>query len=464
MDRRQVLEWDRGIRGNKVTPVPRVCREVAVLLLLISVLCGEVPARQGAPAASADAIKTTDNPGDQEPEKTAAPATAQSTDKKDSKDASGKPLKSEADQAAAQVAPKEPPTPKRGEWLFAPIPISSPAIGAGLTWAVGYIFPFTKGDKVSPPSMIGIGGLFTNNGSKAIAIGGKLYLKEDKYRLTVGIGHAGINADVFGVGKNAGDSGIFLPLNAKGNGFIVEGLFRLAKGIYLGPRVQYRNLALSLNREEANIPDLDNPPERVEDIVAAIRDSLFRQKTVAMGPRFQWDTRDNTLYPTRGVFLDVGADFFGTAIGSKFTYQYYKVAFNKYSTLAERQVLGFRAMGCAAAGSRIPIYDLCLFGTSSDLRGYAAGRYQDRRMFATQAEYRLGLPGQGILGRFGVVGFGGFGGVGRKYSDIGFSDLLPAGGGGIRFRLTKNNPINFRVDYAFGRVGNTLTIGVGEAF
>lgn len=333
-----------------------------------------------------------------------------------------------------------------------------------MEWAVAYIFPFTKGDKISPPSTIGVGGLFTNNGSKGIAFGGKLYLKEDKYRVTAGVGHASINADIFGVGKVAGDSGIFLPFNAKGTGFITEVLFRLAKGVYIGPRFQWRNLALSLNRDEANIPDLDNPPATVKDIIDRLRDSLFRQKTVAMGPRFQWDTRDNTLYPTRGLFLDVGADFFGKGIGSKFTYQYYKVAFNKYTSVGERQVLGFRAMGCAAAGSRVPVYDLCLFGTSSDLRGYASGRYQDRRMFATQAEYRLGLPGKGFLGRFGVVGFGGFGGVGGKFSDIGFSDLLPAGGGGIRFRLTKSNPINFRIDYGFGRVGNTLNIGVGEAF
>jgi hypothetical protein len=333
-----------------------------------------------------------------------------------------------------------------------------------LEWAVGYIFPFNKEDKKSPPSTVGVGGLFTNNGSKAIGFGGKLYLKEDKYRVTIGLGHAGVNADIYGVGKLAGDKGIFLPLNIKGTGFITEVLFRLGKGVYFGPRLQYRNATLSLNREEADIPNLDNPPERVKDIIDQIRDSLFRQKTVAMGPRFQWDTRDNTFYPTHGVFLDSGADFFGKGIGSKFTYQYYKIAFNKYTTIGERQVLGFRAMGCAAAGDRVPFYDLCLYGSTSDLRGYPSGRYQDRRMFATQGEYRLGLPGTGFLGRFGVVGFGGFGGVGPKFSDIAFSDWLPAGGGGIRFRMTKTNPINFRIDYGIGRSGHTLIIGVGEAF
>src|SRR5512138_2439301 len=117
-------------------------------------------------------------------------------------------------------------------------------------------------------------------------------------------------------------------------------------------------------------------------------------------------------------------------------------------------------MGFAAAGERVPIYDLCLFGASNDVRGYSAGRYQDRRMFATQAEYRLMFPSKGFMGRFGVVAFAGFGGVGERYSDIGFSDLLPGGGGGLRFRLLKKQPINFRVDYAFGKVGRTLSIGI----
>src|SRR6185312_8154323 len=99
------------------------------------------------------------------------------------------------------------------------------------------------------------------------------------------------------------------------------------------------------------------------------------------------------------------------------------------------------------------------FGTMNDLRGYTAGRYQDRRMFATQAEYRLMFPSPGFLGRFGIVAFGGVGGIGKKFSEIGISEWLPAGGGGLRFRLTKKHPINFRVDYGFGLVGNTLSMG-----
>src|SRR5262249_35766790 len=184
---------------------------------------------------------------------------------------------------------------RKGEWLLAPIPISSPAIGSGLEYAVGYVFHFNKEDKVSPPSMGGIGGLFTNNGSRGTAVGARLYLKEDKYRIAIGGGHASINFDLYGVGKIAGERGLFIPLNVKGSGFINETLFQIHKGFYVGFRFQWRDLRLSINHEsDENVPpDIEiNPPPAIADIIQDIRDNLFRQKTVSLGPRFTMDTRD----------------------------------------------------------------------------------------------------------------------------------------------------------------------------
>jgi len=348
---------------------------------------------------------------------------------------------------------------KKGEWVIAPIPVNSPAIGAGLAWVVGYVTPLRKDDKVSPPSMFGAGGLFTDNGSRGAAIGTRLYLKEDKYRVTFAGGHASVNVHLYGVGNSSGDRGVSVLLNTKGTASFMEPLFRVSGGIYLGARIQYRNLRLSIDHATET-----NPPPEVADIVDAIRQDLFRQTTVAVGPRFQWDTRDDKFYPRRGVFLDSGIDLFEKAIGSELSYQYYEAAFNKYIGLGDHQVVAVRGMGCAATGDRVPIYDLCLFGFQNDLRGYPAGRYQDRRMFATQAEYRFTIPKPGFLGRFGLVAFGGVGAVGPKFTEIEFSDMLPAGGGGIRFRLTRKSPINFRVDYGEGKKGGTLIVGVGEAF
>ena len=354
---------------------------------------------------------------------------------------------------------------KKGEWMLAPIPVSSPAIGSGLEWAVARLFPFNKKDELSPASSVGVAGIFTNNGSRGIAIGGRLYVKQDRYRVAAGIADASINFDVYGIGEVAGRRGIFIPLNVDGHAGIGEFLYRIRKAMYLGVRGQYRNATLSLNQDRLKSSDITSePPDQVANIIQQFRSQLLHQTTVSLGPRFQWDTRDSIFYPKHGFLTEVASDFFSTGLGSKWSYQYYKASLNKYNALSEHQALAFRVMACAAAGDRVPIYDLCLFGTTNDLRGYTGGRYQDRRMFATQAEYRLMFPAKGFWGRFGMVAFAGVGAIGNKFTDIGFSDLLPAGGGGLRFRLLKKYPVNFRVDYGQGKDGHTLSIGVLEAF
>ena len=115
-------------------------------------------------------------------------------------------------------------------------------------------------------------------------------------------------------------------------------------------------------------------------------------------------------------------------------------------------------MACSANGS-VPFYDLCLYGFNSDLRGYTTGEFQNRRMFAAQAEYRIELPK-----RLGLAAFGGVGGTARRWHDFRSDQLLPAAGAGLRFKLDKKNHINYRIDVAFGREGRTLSIGLGEAF
>lgn len=198
------------------------------------------------------------------------------------------------------------------------------------------VFPWNKKDKISPPSGVGVGGLFTSNGSRALGLGARLYLKEDKYRIFAAFGGVSINAEIYGIGKLAGDRGIHVPINVDGGGIFGEFLYRLRKGVYIGARGQYRNLTLSLDREKLDSPDIPfQPPEQVEKVIDEIRAHFFHRQTASIGPRFDWDSRDNTFYPRRGVFMDFEADLFARGLGSKWTYQYYKVAFNKYAKLGE---------------------------------------------------------------------------------------------------------------------------------
>lgn len=352
----------------------------------------------------------------------------------------------------SQGAPKQPEDDKgkqkrgkRGSFIIAPIPISSPAFGSGLLLVTAYVFKFNMEDNVSPPSWVGAAGAFTNNGTRGLALGSRLYLKENKYQTTFAVMKGRANFDFFGTGRLPGREPVAVPLSLGGTIFFGE-LMRKVKGnIFVGPRYQFRRLTASI--------DGVRPPGGFE-----LPQIDLKSNSAALGFHVQRDRRNSTFYPTKGTLFDFTADFFDQVWGSRREYQVYKLAHNGFHELAPRQVLAYRAMVCSANGS-VPFYDLCLYGFNSDLRGYTTGEFQNRRMFAAQAEYRLDWRK-----RIGFVGFGGVGGVARGWSDFRSDGFLPGAGLGLRFKLDKKNHINYRIDLAFGREGRTLSIGVGEAF
>jgi hypothetical protein len=86
-----------------------------------------------------------------------------------------------------------------------------------------------------------------------------------------------------------------------------------------------------------------------------------------------------------------------------------------------------------------------------------AGQYIDSNMIATQLEYRRTPPW-----RFGMVAFVGVGEVATGLGEMQGDNLLPAGGGGLRFTISRKYKLNFRFDFAQGKDGHTFSMGIGE--
>lgn len=353
---------------------------------------------------------------------------------------------------ASTPAQPEAPTAKkkkfggRGAFVVAPLPISSPAIGSGIVPVLGYIFPFSTKDKISPPSTVGVAGLITNNGSRGFAIGGQLFLKENTYEITSGFAHGNVDYNIYGNGIAAG---LKLPLQQTGEVFFGEALRRVGWKFFVGPRFITGHSFVSVKPNSAS--SFPIPPE------AGLHTNL-----TSIGARLTRDTRPNHFYPTGGTFFTFTSDFFSQALGSKYSFQSYRSEFDKYWSLSTRQVLAYDAYFCATGGQP-PFYGNCIYGTSNELRGYTAGRYFTRYALATQLEYRLVLPK-----RFGLVAFGGVGGTipggSQLLQRVQAGHFLPGGGGGLRFELSKKYHVNLRADIAQGRDGHTFAMGVGEAF
>src|SRR6201981_201440 len=101
---------------------------------------------------------------------------------------------------------------KRGEIVVAPFPISNPALGSGLVLVGGYLFPISKKDDESPDSMLGGGSFYTSNGSWLWGAGTKLYLKQDRLRVTAFYGQGQLHYDLYGIGNSAGNLGSAVPV------------------------------------------------------------------------------------------------------------------------------------------------------------------------------------------------------------------------------------------------------------
>jgi outer membrane protein assembly factor BamA len=274
-----------------------------------------------------------------------------------------------------------------------------------------------------------------------LGVGGSFNLAEDRYRFTFLTGAARARYEFFGIGNSAGSDGRSIWLSQHGHAVFVQGLRRIGWHIFVGPRFSHR----TIKADHEAAPPQEGWPELPQ--LPPISDQLnLSLTTAALGFRVQRDTRDSMFYPTRGVRMDARVDFFGPYVGSKFTFQNYMFEMNKYVPLRKRHVVALRAMGCGVVGEQIPFYELCQFGMMGDLRGYQAGRYRDRAMFATQSEWRVFLPW-----RLGATVFGGVGEVAPDGKSFNTEDLLPSGGAGPRFNLSKQRRINLRLDLAYSR-------------
>ena len=334
----------------------------------------------------------------------------------------------------------------RGTIVAAPLPIVSPAIGSGIVPILGYIFPFNKNDKISPPSTVGAAGLITNNGSSGFGLGGQLFMKENRYEISSLYVHGNIDYNLYGIGIPAGNGNLKIPLDQTGHLYFAEALRRIPWQFFIGPRFWTGDSVVTVRptNGETSIPPAD----------------LGLHTTLrALGFRVVRDTRPDHYYPTTGIFTQFTSDFFAKALGGKYTFQSYRFTFNKYGTVAKNQVLAYNFYLCGTGGDP-PFYGNCIYGTNNELRGYEAGRYLDRYMIATQLEYRVSLP-KG----FGLAAFGGLGEVvpgGKEIFRI--NNFLPSIGGGPRFELSKKYHVNLRADFAKGKDSWTWSMGVGEAF
>lgn len=171
-----------------------------------------------------------------------------------------------------------------------------------------------------------------------------------------------------------------------------------------------------------------------------------------------YDSRNNVLNASSGIFAEFSTFFHGAFIGSDYNFSRFTTDFRKFWPLNDQDVLAIQFFGQYNTFGA-PFRELAQLGGESIMRGYYNGRYRDQGQMAFQTEYR-----KQIISWVGIVFFGALGDVMHDFGELNISDLKYTFGGGLRLMVNKSDRLNIRIDYGIGQNTSGFYFAFAEAF
>ncbi|GAB3887555.1 BamA/TamA family outer membrane protein [Spirosoma agri] len=223
---------------------------------------------------------------------------------------------------------------------------------------------------------------------------------------------------------------------------------RIAPNFFGGIEIDYQQLSrVEFNQPEAMPHTLPVGSEGTTNL--------------GFGAGFVYDSRPNVLNARRGAFAELAYLNYGLVGKKALSFSNVSLDVRLFKTVRPNQVLAWQAYGVLTNGD-VPFNQMALLGSEIIMRGYYPGRYRDKAYVATQVEYRW-LPFS-FSRRFGAAVFAAVGTVGSSPGQIQLGNLLPTGGGGVRYLLFKKKDVFLRADVGVTREGLGFYILTGEAF
>lgn len=344
------------------------------------------------------------------------------------------------------AAPSKPATAPARKFGVAALPIVfvSPETDLAVG-ALGFAYFYASKKPDTRPSEVRGSFTYTTLGQALADVSNELWLDDDRTHTLFVANGALFPQSFWGVGNStSGDAIEDFTEQSFATSLSVER--RIWKRLYVGGRALF-----DLRRY------VDATPGGLMDRGAVVGASGGR--TVSIGPKFLWDSRDRTYSPLRGSLVELSQATSTPIWGSEFRFS--KVVFDgrTYLRTWREQVLAlqfyFQAVSVAP-----PFYWLSTIGGEANLRGFYTGRYRDKVYVSAQAEYRLPL-----FWRFGMVAFAGAGRVAPDVGELDPRGLHVAGGLGLRFRISDEERLNIAADIAVNDdLGFAPYLNVGEAF
>lgn len=331
-----------------------------------------------------------------------------------------------------------------------PVIFYQPETKLGFGGLVSYYFQI--GNRVPEPgapyqpSNLTLVGIYTTEKQIVISLGGELFLSGGRNRVVGDVGYIKFPTKYWGIGNETPDSNEedYTPESVGGLG---EVLHEVARGWFVGVGLQAGYRAVT---------EIDSGGAFEAGVVPGSDDGW----AIGPGVLLTRDTRNSTVYPTRGGYHQLRAFLYDGAFGSDFDWGGFVLDMRGYFPVFRSQVVALRALSLASSGAP-PFEFMPQLGGEQLLRGYFQGRYRDRQLLAFQGEVRT--P---VWWRFGMAGFVGVGQVGDVFGDFSLGGFHVSAGGGLRFEISRQEGLNLRADYGWGfDVGSGgFYLSIGETF
>jgi hypothetical protein len=182
--------------------------------------------------------------------------------------------------------------------LIVPSIITEPAVGYGAL-AAAVFFHSSYSEKSGPPSMTGVVGGGTQNGTWAAGVFHMGYWKQDRLRYTGAIMRTNANLEFYGSGVFLGDEPVNLNLNA-------WVLFQQLKGRIGESKFFPGGKYLLFDTDKTFEVPVDLPEFSGEEFQSTLSEASIL---------LNYDSRNNVFTPTKGFFLQTSGTYSDTWFG-----------------------------------------------------------------------------------------------------------------------------------------------------
>jgi outer membrane protein assembly factor BamA len=294
------------------------------------------------------------------------------------------------------------------------------------------------------PSTLGLTFYYTMNNQMRVSLRPEVYLPGNSFILNAVVNYSIFPTVFFGIGSNTPSSlaESYTPMTFN---FQLAVRRKFFKDFFAGLQYQFKR---------TDIDKIQPGGQLAAGTIPGSRGGIVS----GLGTTLTYDNRDNIIFPRRGKYFQLTADFCGRYLGSDFNYTALRLDLRLYTPVRGKDVLAFQLLFRTVAGTA-PFYDLSNLGNAWMMRGVSQGRFIDKSLLAFQTEYRLH-----VWKRFSAVGFAGLGDVAPNLTSFSFDPLRYSVGCGLRFRIDSREGTNVRVDYAWARGSSGLYVSILEAF